>query len=131
MTLDSGTLTIKATRNTATAGLMPRVEEILVARYHYGERTVGATRFYTALQADQQVDMLVRIPRDYSAKTGDRVYLTPFSCPAPAYPFLIVQIQQVDDEDSGLPATDLSLRAMTEADAIAASIQPEPEEETP
>ena len=129
MTLDGGSLVIKALHNTAEAGLMPKAEETLVARYYYGERTVGSTRFYNALQADEQVDMLVRIPRDYSAKTGDRVYLTPFSHVAPEYPFLIVQIQQVDDEDSGLPATDLSLRAMTEADAVIPDIQPEPEEE--
>lgn len=118
MTLDGGTLTIKSLQNIADPGLMPRPTEVLVARYSYGERTVGSTRYYTAKTADEQVDMLVRIPRDYTARTGDRVYLKPFSHPAPAYPFCIVQIQQVDDEDDALPATDLSLRAMTEADGI-------------
>lgn len=127
MTLDSGSLVIKAQQNTATPGLMPQISETLVARYMYGERTVGTTRYYSAKQADEQVDMLVRIPRDYSARTGDRVYLTPFSHAAPEYPLLIVQIQQVEDEDTGLPATDLSLRAMTEADAVERSIQTEDE----
>ena len=117
MTLDSGTLEIKSLVNTAQPGLMPSVSETRVARYDYGERTVGSSRYYTAKQADEQIDMLVRIPRDYSARTGDRVYLTPFAYPAPSFPYMIVQIQQTDDEDTGLPATDLSLRAMREAKA--------------
>lgn len=116
MTLDGGALSIKSLQNTAEPGLMPQTTEVLVARYYYGERTVGSTRYYTAKTADEQVDMLVRIPRDYTARTGDRVYLKPFSHKAPGYPFMIVQIQQVDDEDTDLPATDLSLRAMTEAE---------------
>lgn len=116
MTLDSGALIIKRLQNSASPGLMPTYTETEVARCYYGERTVGSTRYYTAKQADEQVDLLVRIPREYNARTGDRVYLQPFACEAPEQPFVIVQIQQVDDEDTRLPATDLSLRAMREAE---------------
>ena len=116
MTLDSGTLVIKRVVNSASAGLMPTYTEEFVGLYCYGERTVGSTRFYSAKQADEQVDLLVRIPREYAARTGDRVYIAPYAYAAPTYPFVIVQIQQVEDEDTRLPATDLSLRAMMEAD---------------
>lgn len=116
MTLDSGTLTIKRLINSATPGLMPTYTETKVATHCYGERTVGSNRYYTAKQADEQVDLLVRIPREYAARTGDRVYITPYAYTAPTYFFTIVQIQQVDDEDTRLPATDLSLRAMREAE---------------
>lgn len=116
MTLDSGALIIKRLQNSASPGLMPTYTETEVARCYYGERTVGSTRYYTAKQADEQVDLLVRIPREYAARTGDRVYITPYAYDAPQYPFTIVQIQQVDDEDTRLPATDLSLRAMREAE---------------
>ena len=60
--------------------------------------------------------MIVRIPRVYTAKTGDRVRLSPYACAAPKNPYIVVQAQNVTDEETNLPATDLSLRAMSEAD---------------
>ena len=112
MNLDSGTLIISRLVNVAEPGMMPRYEEVEIARGCYGERTVGATRFYTAQQADVQVDMLVRIQRTYEAATGDRVRIQPYSHEAPRLPYLIEQVQQVDDEDTQLPMTDLSIRSM-------------------
>ena len=116
MRLDSGTLTIYRLQNTAAPGLMPQLSEVSVETFCYGERTVGATRFYNAQQADMQVDLLVRIPRSYDILTGDRARLAPYSHAASNRPYLVGQVQQVDDEDTGLPATDLSLQLMREAD---------------
>lgn len=116
MRLDSGTLEIYRLENSAEPGLMPQLTEVSKGSFCYGERTVGATRFYNAQQADMQVDMLVRVPSTYDILTGDRARLTPYSHAPSAYPFLVVQVQQVEDEDTHLPATDLSLQAMKEAD---------------
>lgn len=116
MRLDSGILYLKRLSNSAEAGLMPVMTETQIGVYCYAERVVGFSRFYEAKQADEQVDMIVRIPRIYAAKTGDRVRLSPYACIAPENPYIVVQVQQVTDEETNLPATDLSLRAMAEAD---------------
>lgn len=116
MNLDSGTLSIFRLVNAADPGLMPVMSETIVLQSCYAERTVGFSRYYNAKQADMQIDMLVRIPRSYEIKTGDRVRLSPYSHPASDLPYLIIQIQQVDDEDTALPATDLTLRTMTESE---------------
>ncbi len=116
MRFDSGILYLDRLSNSAEAGLMPVMKETRIGVYCYSERTVGFSRFYEAKQADEQVDMMVRVPRIYNAKTGDRVRLSPYACRPSENPYLVVQVQQVIDDETNLPATDLSLRAMTEAD---------------
>ena len=115
MIFDGGTLQIFRLVNDAQPGMMPKMRETLIESACYGERTVGATRYYNAQQADMQVDILVRIPRTYNAKTGDRVRLMPYSHEPSEFPYLVIQVQQVTDEEN-LPATDLSLRIMTPAE---------------
>lgn len=115
MLYDGGTLQLFRLVNEAQAGFMPQMHESLIETTMYGERTVGATRYYNAQQANMQVDILVRVPRTYNAKTGDRVRLQPFSHEPSDFPYLVVQAQQVIDEEN-LPATDLSLRVMTPAE---------------
>ena len=114
MNLDGGVLTISRLINTASSGLMPSGTWTEVQKACYGERTVGVNRFYTAKQADSQIVMLVRIPRSYLVKIGDKVDLTPYSHVSDGA-YIVDQVQQVDDEDTHLPATDLSLRVMREA----------------
>lgn len=115
MTYDDGILKLYRLVNVADAGMMPKMGETLIESMCYGERTVGATRYYNAQQANMQVDILVRVPRTYNAKTGDRVRLEPYSHEPSEFPYLIIQAQQVTDEEN-LPATDLSLRVMTPAE---------------
>ena len=57
---NAGILTIYSLSNIGTAGFMPteKLDEICTA--YYSERTLGVTRVYAALGADQQIDMLVR-----------------------------------------------------------------------
>lgn len=111
MRLDDGILTVYRLINSAEPGMLPVLAESEILTACYGERTVGLSRFYTAMQADTQVDMVVRIPRAYGLLSGDRVRLRPYAWQAPEYPYLVVQVQQVTDEDN-LPATDLSIRVM-------------------
>lgn len=112
MTFDDGALTILRLVNDAEPGMMPKMSEECIEQTCYGERTVGSARYYNAQQANMQVDILVRIPRTYKAMTGDRVRLMPYSHEPSEFPYLVVQVQQVTDEEE-LPATDLSLRVMT------------------
>lgn len=115
MTYDDGVLKIYRLVNDAQPGMMPKMREDIVEKTCYGERTVGATRYYNAQQANMQVDILVRVPRTYKAQTGDRVRLYPYSHEPSELPYLVIQVQQVMDEEN-LPATDLSLRVMTPAE---------------
>lgn len=57
---DAGMLTIYSLENVAEAGLMPTEKLVKVCDAYYIERTVGVTRAYAALSANQQIDMLVR-----------------------------------------------------------------------
>lgn len=112
MKFDDGILTVYRLKNSAEEGMMPVLSESEILTACYSERTVGSSRYYNALQADTQVDMMVRISRSYGLFSGDRVRLRPYSWEAPDLPFLVVQVQQVIDDETGLPATDLSLRVI-------------------
>lgn len=112
MKFDDGLLTVYRLKNVAEDGMMPVLKETEILTTCYSERTVGSSRYYNALQADTQVDMMVRIPRIYGLLSGDRVRLSPYAWEPPELPFLVVQVQQVLDDDTRLPATDLSLRVM-------------------
>ena len=57
---DAGILTMYSLQNTATAGLMPAEKLVSVGTAYYDEKTVGVTRAYSAMAANQQIDMLVR-----------------------------------------------------------------------
>lgn len=57
---DSGILTMYSLQNTAAAGLMPKETLVSQGTAFYYERTVGVTRAYSAMAANQQIDKLVR-----------------------------------------------------------------------
>ena len=116
MNLDSGVVTIEKPAFAEADGLKPTKTWTTAGTYCYGERTVGAVRFYNALQADTEVSMLIRIPRTYEVTTACRAKIAPYSHQDSGVPFRIVQVQQLEDED-GLPCTDLSLERMDGAHA--------------
>ena len=57
---DNGILTLYALENVAAAGEMPTQKLTEVGAAYYGERTVGYSRLYAAMGADQKIDLLVR-----------------------------------------------------------------------
>lgn len=57
---NAGILTIYSLSNTGTAGMMPTEKLVEICTAYYEERTIGVTRVYAALGADQQIDALVR-----------------------------------------------------------------------
>lgn len=109
MTLDSGVLIIKHPTVTST-GAMPVPSYTQVYEGYYAERTVGFNRYFTALAADDRIDLLVRIQR-FVASTADLAVLTPSYPDGTAGTYRIIQVQHLADED-GLFVTDLSLQRM-------------------
>lgn len=57
---NAGVLSIYSLANVAEAGNMPTEKLVLITTAYYEERTIGVTRMYAAMGADQQIDMLVR-----------------------------------------------------------------------
>lgn len=57
---NAGILTIYSLTNTSAVGAMPIEKLVKVTDAFYEERTIGITRMYAAMGADQQIDMLVR-----------------------------------------------------------------------
>ena len=115
MAYDSGTLELRRGTNTAPAGAAPVLTYEPVWGCYYEARTVGLTRWYTAMEHADRVDLVVRVPRYYGVLTAtDRVVLTPVDHEDDGL-YKVVQVQQVSDED-GLPATDLSLERTGDLD---------------
>lgn len=102
MIYDSGVLTVCALKNTAEAGEMPVEKLIPIKKFWYGERTVGFNRFYAAQGANQQIDLLVRIPSCRRIRAGMYAVLGNGS------QYRIDYIAQGGDEDE-LRWTDLTL----------------------
>ena len=107
MLLDSGVLKVCALENTAPPGSMPAERLEPKSEHWYGERTVGYGRYFTAGQANERVDMLVRVWEDRSITTADYCLLEDGT------QYRIVQVQQLLDEDE-LRVTDLSLERLGE-----------------
>lgn len=108
MVLDAGTLTVWRGVNETPPGGMPALTFEKVWGSYYGNKTVGVTRFYTAMQAGDNVDVLVQVQRTYDLKAAeDLVLLSPYTHKEEKA-YRIAQIQQVVDEDQN-PRTELSL----------------------
>lgn len=72
---DSGVLYICELTNIACNGLMPKEVLKKVSKYWFEMRTVGINRQYLAKGVNEQVDLLVRIPRDLKVRIGEYVML--------------------------------------------------------
>lgn len=62
-TFNDGYLRVFRIENTAQPGDAPRPEPVQKYGLRYAERSVGVTRMYQAMQAGQQIDLLLRCPR--------------------------------------------------------------------
>lgn len=102
MILDSGLLTIYAvssTEGTAPPPVRHTLTEKLTAQY--GEKVVGAARYYAAAKAGQRIDLAVRIWRAPSVTVRD-------ICLVNGGYYRIQKVTPTMDED-GLLVTDLDL----------------------
>ena len=111
MTFDDGILTIYKAENTAQPGQMPVEGLTEKDRYYYGFDTLGINRFYTALQAQQQIEAVVNVPGWGGIAATDICVLDNGD------QFRIVMRQPTLD-DNGLRITKLSLERINEKYAI-------------
>lgn len=102
MILDAGMLTVYAVSSTEGTA-PPPVRHTLTAKLsaQYGERVVGATRYYAAAKVGQQIDRVVRIWRTPGITVRD-------VCQVDGRYYRIRKVTQTTDED-GLLVTDLDL----------------------
>lgn len=100
---DDGILSLYELRDLASPGNMPSEKLVFLQKAFFGFRVVGYGRFYAALGANQQVDLLVRTPEPLpSVRVGMYVILED------GLQYRIDNVQRTEDDD-GLPVTDLSL----------------------
>ncbi len=84
-----------------------------IYRPPYADRTVGMSRYYTAKQANDRVDMLIRIARPDNPQLMIHAdHLCELSRDGMRY--RILQAQYVRDEDAGQDCIDLSLERIGE-----------------
>lgn len=104
MILDSGVLTIYAVSSTEGTAPPPVKWTLSEKRTAvFGDRVVGATRYYAAAKAGQRIDRAVRIWRDHTIPLSVRDV-----CLVDDLYYAIRKITPTTDED-GLLVTDLDL----------------------
>lgn len=108
MQLDMGIAVILRRSDGGKPGDRPSAHTVEIFRSQYGERVVGMSRFYTAKQANDRVDILIRIARPDDPAVGIHADdLCELSRDGMKY--RILQAQYIRDEDAGMDCIDLSL----------------------
>lgn len=71
MTFDDGILTVYKTKNVAAPGEKPVVGLVEKSKHYFGFGDIGISRYYTALQAGQQISAVVNIPDWHDIEATD------------------------------------------------------------
>ena len=86
--LNDGILNIYNVDNIAEPGNKPKQGlKVKVSNLRYEERTVGMTRYWTALQANARVQQVLRVPRINTVHTDD------VAVPTDGTQYKIIQVQ--------------------------------------
>lgn len=102
---NDGVVNIYSVENIAESGKLPKEGlKIKVSSLRYEERTVGMSRFYTAMQNQAKIEQILRVPRIDSVSTQD------VAVPIDDKQYKIIQIQYPKDVDP--PVMDLSLERL-------------------
>lgn len=107
MTFDDGILTICETKDVSSPGGMPKIELKRKDQYYFSFDTLGFHRYYTALQANQQIEAVVNVPGWGDIRTLDICIMED------GQQYRIVLAQPTTD-DQGLKITRLSLERINE-----------------
>ena len=103
MTYDDGMLKIYTVSNEAEPGCMPVEKLVLKQEYYYHTEQIGVTRYFSALEADQQVQAVVDVPGWEDIKTTDYALLD-----SDTEPLKVSFVQTAYDEEN-LKMTRLTL----------------------
>lgn len=107
MTFDDGILSIYKTVDVSDPGMKPEIQLELKDQYYFGYDNIGITRYYTAMQANQQIAAVVNIPDWGDISTLDICVLED------GKQYKIAMRQPTTDEN-GLRITKLSLERIGE-----------------
>ena len=99
ISFNDGVVLLYTVTNTASPGAMPQEGLALAHSLRYHSRTVGLTRYFTALAAKIQVAKVLRCPKVLDVSTKH------VAVPLDGKQYRIVQIQYPE----GLPVMDLTL----------------------
>lgn len=72
-TYNDGVCDIYLTELASKPGKLPEYKNVLRERLRYANRTVGAVRFYTAMQTDTRIDCMIRVQRRKDIRRSDVV----------------------------------------------------------
>jgi len=104
--------------NTAPSGKMPKDRlKLKVGPVRYAERTVGINRYWTAMQANAKIDMVIRIPCTSLRGRSIDVSTQDIAIPIDGAQYRIMQVQK--PEDIYPPVLDLSLERLVQKYDIA------------
>ena len=109
MTFDDGIVGIYDISNIAEPGKKPRKGLTLVERFHFGYDTLGLNRYYTALEANQQIEAVINIPGWNEIHSGRSIAIIEENQKQ-----YTVQFAQPMLDEAGLRITKLSLERIGE-----------------
>lgn len=116
MTFDDGILTVYNVENASPPGAMPIKNLIEKAQYYYSYDRLGITRYYTALEANQNVEAVVNIQGWNDIKNTDVVIMQEL----PDIQYRVALVQPEIDEN-GLRIMKLTLERVSRLYAIPAT----------
>lgn len=102
MTFDDGVLKIFRTENASGKGEMPVERNVFLSEHYFCWDILGYSRYYTALQANQNISAVVNIPEWHDISPLCRVEMED------ERQYLIRMVQPMTDEN-GLHITKLTL----------------------
>lgn len=106
-TFDDGLIRIYDVKNLSEPGEISRKGLVYFESFSFGEETLGITRFYEAMRADQKIERVVRIYRD------DRINTNQVAVMEDDTQYQIQMVQSAKDDD-GIDIKKLSLERISD-----------------
>lgn len=108
MTFNDGIIDVYAIDNIAADGNKPKEGLVRLGSFFFGYQTLGINRYYTALQAHQQIEAVINIPEHFRFQVEKTVVIMEDDTQ-----FRVMMCQTFEEED-GYRYTTLSLERITE-----------------
>lgn len=120
MTFDDGIVGVYELTQVKVPGKMPTEGLSLSERFYFGYETLGINRYYTALQAKQEIEAVISIPGWNEIKANRHIAIiadVDGNLNADCKQYRIVMVQPTTDEN-GLRITRLSLERVGDNYAV-------------
>lgn len=120
MTFDDGVVGVYELTQVKVPGKMPTEGLSLTEKFYFGYETLGINRYYTALQANQQIEAVISVPGWNPIKANTHIAIIANAdgvITDQSAQYRIVMVQPTTDE-LGLRITRLSLERMGDKYAV-------------